>query len=110
MKKCEKCDLILVEQEVIPALGPNMDTVLDEDGVLTVTGELSDNPVAEGTTYIAVYAENGQMIYLEDITELDQSDFRVEIENVTDAYTVKVMRFAYSSYSPLTKAVEVDVK
>lgn len=109
-EKCERCDLMIVESEVIPALGPDVEVVLDEDGMLTVSGVLSDSSVAEGITYLAVYDESNRMIHLEDITDLDQTDFCVEIENVTDADTVKIMRFAYPSYSPLYKAAEADVK
>ena len=107
---CISCGLILVKPEILPAKGPSVKAILDSDGVLMVSGGLSDSSNAEGMTYLAVYDESNRMIHLEDITDLDQSDFNAEIENVTDACTVKVMRFAYSSYSPLDKAVEADVK
>ena len=109
-EKCTRCDLMIVESETIPALGPDVEVALDEEGILTVSGVLSDSSAAEGMTYLAVYDESDRMIHLEDITDLDQTDFCVEIENVTDADTVKVFRFTELEYSPLHQAVEVNIK
>ena len=44
------------------------------------------------------------------ITALDQSNFSISIENMKDAHTVKVLRWAMPSLRPLHNAVEVSVK
>lgn len=108
-EKCKRCDLMIVEAEDIPALGPNVNAVLGDDGILSVTGALSDRSEAEGITFVAVYDDNDKMISLEDVTELDQADFSMQIENAEDADTIKVFRFTMSALVPLHKAAETDV-
>ena len=108
-KKCKRCDLMIVEAEEIPASGPNVQAVLDDDGILSVTGALSDHSVAEGITFVAVYDDNGKMIFIEDATELDQNDFSMQMENAEDADTVKIFRFTMPALAPLHKAAETDV-
>lgn len=50
-----------------------------------------------------------QMLTLSNITVQDQSEFSISIENMKDAHTVKVLRWAMPSLIPLHNAVEVNV-
>ena len=108
-EKCTRCDLMIVESEPIPALGPSVKAILDEDGILSVRGALSDCSEAEWITYVAVYDDNSRMISLEDATEEDQTDFSIQIEDAEDAVMVKVFRIEAEGYAPLTEAVVADV-
>ena len=108
-EKCERCDLMIVESEPIPALGPDVEVVLDEDGVLSVKGALSDDSAAKGVTFVAVYDDNNQMLCLEDATDVDQADFSVQIENAADAAVVKIFRFEAEGHTPLFKVAVADV-
>ena len=49
------------------------------------------------------------MLTLANITAQDQSDFRISIENMKDAHTVKVLRWEPATITPLHNAVEVKV-
>ena len=108
-EKCANCGIVLIEPSPVSPTGPKVKAVLEESGTLTVSGGLSDTPAAEGTTFLAVYDKDNQMLTLANITALDQSDFRISIENMKDAHTVKVLRWKIVSLMPLHNAVEVSV-
>lgn len=108
-EKCANCDITLTEPTPVSPTGPKVKAVLDESGTLTVSGGLSDTLTAEGTTFLAVYNKDNRMLTLANITALDQSDFSISIENMKDAYMVKVLRWAMPSLMPLHNAVEVNV-
>ena len=108
-EECERCELVVLESEVIPALGPSVDAALDKDGILTVTGTLSDDSDSKGITFVAVYDDSNKMIFLKDATEVDHTDFCMQIESAEAADTVKVFRFEMLNLVPLYKAVEADV-
>ena len=71
---------------------------------------MSDTTAAEGTTFLAVYNKDNRMLTLANITAQDQSDYSISIENMKDAHTVKVLRWAMPSLMPLHYAIEVSVK
>ena len=106
---CDVCGAVLTQPESVPATGIWVNAVLSETGILTVSGALSYNAVAEGTTFLSVYAKNNRMLSLVNITAKDQSDFSISIENMKDAHTVKVLRWVMPSLRPLHNAVEVNV-
>lgn len=106
---CPECGIVVIEPEVIPPKGAKVNASITADGTLTVSGALSDNTVAEGTTSLAVYNKDKRMLTLANITDQDQSDFSISIENMKDAHTVKVLRWAMPSLRPLHNAVEVNV-
>lgn len=108
-EKCATCGITLIEPTPVSPTGPKVKAVLDEIGTLTVSGGLSDTPTAEGTTFLAVYNKDKQMLTLANITAQDQSDFSISIENMKDAYTVKVLRWSMPSLRPLHNAAEVNV-
>ena len=105
-EKCANCGIVLAEPSPVSPIGPKVKAVLDEIGTLTVSGGLSDTPTAEGTTFLAVYNKDKQMLTLSNITVQDQSEFSISIENMKDAHTVKVLRWAMPSLIPLHNAVE----
>ena len=107
---CDVCGEVLIQPEFVPATGIWVKAILSDMGTLTVSGALSDNAVAEGTTFLSVYDKNNRMLSLVNITAKDQSDFSMSIENMKDAYIVKVLRWAMPSLMPLHNAVEVIVK
>ena len=109
-KTCSNCGIVLKEPETVPPTGPIVSAVLDRSNTLTVSGGISDNKAAEGTTYLAVYNKDNRMLALKNITELDQSNFDVPIENMKDAHTVKILRWEMLSLRPLHNAVELSVK
>lgn len=108
-EKCANCGITLIEPTPVSPTGPKVKAVLDEIGTLTVSGGLSDNPTAEGTTFLAVYNKDNRMLTLANITDQDQSDFSISIENMKDAHTVKVLRWETATLRPLHNAVEVNV-
>ena len=108
-EKCANCGIVLTEPSPVSPTGPKVKASLDANGTLTVSGGLSDTPTAEGTTFLAVYNKDKQMLTLSNITAQDQSDFSISIENIKDAHTVKVLRWAMPSLMPLHNAVEVSV-
>lgn len=109
-EKCANCGIILTEPSPVSPTSPKVKAVLEKSGTLTVSGGLSDTPTAEGTTFLAVYNKDNRMLTLANITVLDQSDFSISIENMKDAYTVKVLRWAMPSLRPLHDAVGDAVK
>jgi hypothetical protein len=109
-KTCSNCGIVLEEPDVVEPTGPIVSAVLDSNKILTVSGGVSDNKVADGTTYLAVYDKYNRLLELKTITELDQSDFNVPIENMKDAHTVKILKWEMLSLRPLHNSVEVSVK
>ena len=109
-KTCSNCGIVLEEPDVVEPTGPIVSAVLDSNKILMVSGGVSDKKMADGTTYLAVYDKHNRLLDLKVITELDQSNFNVPIENMKDAYTVKVLRWEMLSLRPLHNAVEVSVK
>ena len=109
-KTCSNCGIVLKEPDAVEPTGPIVSAVLDSNKTLTVSGGVSDNKVAEGTTYLAVYNKDNRLLELKIITELDQSNFNVPIENMKDAHTVKIFRWEILTLRPLHNAVEVSVK
>ena len=109
-EKCPVCDVVLIEPEVVPPTGPKVKADLDERGLLTVSGGLSDNKVAENLTFVAVYDELAKMLKFINITELDQSDFSIIIDGMGDANYIKILRWEALKIRPVYEAVEVTVK
>lgn len=105
-EKCANCGIVLTEPSPVSPTGPKVNASLDSNGTLTVSGGLSDTPTAEGTTFLAVYNKDKQMLTLSNITAQDQSEFSISIENMKGAYTVKVLRWKIASLMPLHNAVE----
>ena len=105
-EKCATCGITLIEPTPVSPTGPKVKAILEESGTLTVSGGLSDTTTAEGTTFLAVYNKDNRMLTLANITAQDQSDFSISIENMKDAHTVKVLRWAMPSLMPLHNAVE----
>lgn len=108
-KHCEICDVVLTVPEVVEPTGPIVFAQINNNYVLTVSGGLSDNPIAAGITYIAVYDKSGKMLDLKNITNMNQSDFSTSVENMKDAHTVKVLRWDITNIKPLNQAVVVQV-
>ena len=106
---CDVCGEILKQPEIVPATGIWVKAILSEVGTLKVAGALSDNAVAEGTTFLAVYNNDKSMLTLSDITALDQSDFSISIENMKDAHTVKILRWKMPGLIPVHKPAEATV-
>ena len=109
-KHCGVCGAILVEPTPIKPTGPIVSAIIDVDGNLTISGGLSDIKDAVGTTVVAIYDNLGKMLDLKNITELDQSNLYVLIENINDAHNIKILRWQMQSLRPLHNAVEVSVK
>ena len=107
--QCDSCGTILTQQEVVPPTGIWVKAMLSESDILTISGALSDKPADEWDTFLLVFNEDKRMITSVNITALDQSDFSISIENMKDAYTVKVLRWNMTSLKPLHNAVEVNV-
>lgn len=105
-EKCANCGITLIEPTPVSPTGPKVKAILEESGTLTVSGGLADIPTAEGSTFLSVYDKDNKMLTLANITDLDQSDFSISIENMKDAHTVKVLRWAMPSLIPLHNAVE----
>ena len=106
---CDVCGEVLIQPEFVPATGIWVKAILNEAGVLAITGALSDESIAEGTTFVSVYDKDKRMLTLADISKYDQSDFGISIENMKDAHTVKVLRWVMPNLRPLHNAVEVNV-
>lgn len=108
-EKCSKCGIVIIEPTLIKPTGPIVNANLSNDNTLIVAGGLSDNSVAEGLTFVAVYDVNKRMIGFYDASEEDQSSFSVSFENCKDVQTVKVMRWRKDTLKPLCKSVEITV-
>lgn len=109
-KTCSNCEIVLEEAQAVKPTGAIVSAVLNSNKILTVSGGVSDNKEAEGTTFLAIYAKDNRMLALKNITELDQSNFNVPIENMKDAHTVKILRWEMLNLRPLHNTVEISVK
>ena len=107
---CMECGVVLEEPQEIAPTGPVVYAVSDSNKTLTVSGGISDNEAAEGRTYLAVYDKDNKLLDLRSLTEYNQSDFSISIENMYDAHTVKLLRWEALSLTPLYDAVKVSVK
>ena len=108
-EKCSKCGIVLIEPTLIKPTGPIVSANLSNNDTLIVAGGLSDNSVAEGLTFVAVYDVNKRMIGFYDASEEDQSSFSVSFENCKDVQTVKIMRWQKDTLKPLCNLVEITV-
>ena len=106
--KCGYCGIIIQEPQEIPPKGPKIKVVLNDKRILTVSGALSDNPIATGTTFLSVYNQDKMMLCVKNITELDQSNFSISLENMKDAHTIKILRWDMPGLRPLHNAVEIN--
>jgi len=106
---CDRCGKVLMEPEVIPPTGTVVSAALDSNDILTVKGVLSGNTVTEGTTLIAVYTDNGQLLKTVDITELKQSGFEIEIPGCSGAGHIKILRWDMATIKPFCDAIKVDI-
>ena len=107
--KCEKCGLILVEQQYMEPLGPTVRASLSANQTLRVSAVLSDNPKTEGLVLLAVYDTKGRLLISEDISSYDQSDIKLDFEHCEKAATVKIFRFDSFALRPTGKVVECVV-
>ena len=109
-KHCDVCGIVLVEPETVEPTGIVVSALMDSNKTLTISGGISDNELAEDTTFVAIYDSFGNMLRLVDITELDQSEFSISIENMETAHVVKILIWDMPNIRPLYNAVEVSVK
>jgi hypothetical protein len=107
---CIVCGEILTHPETVQPTGIKINATLNQSGVLTISGALSDNPLADGTTFIAIYNSDKRMLDLKNITEFDHSDFSTSIGNMKAACTVKILRWEMINLRPLHDAVEITVE
>lgn len=109
-KICDTCKIVLEEHDTeIPALGPQISAKLSSDGVLSVTGALTDNTSLDGDIILAVYS-NGSFINFCDISTLDHNSINIDIENMSGADMVKIFQWSdIASMIPLNDAVIAKV-
>lgn len=106
---CAVCGAVLKAQEEIPATGPVLSAKLDAGGTLRVQGALSDAASAEGTLLAAVYASDGRMLTVCDLSEQPSNAIDAEISGCTGAAHVSIFRLS-DGYAPLNVPVEVTVE
>ena len=109
-KICSGCGAVLEEGKELSPTGPVVTAVLDSGKALTVSGGVSDNEIAKGRVYLAIYDAENKMLGVKDITDLNQSDFITSIPNVGGAQNVKLLRWAFNSLTPMYDAVIISVK
>ena len=107
---CDVCGEVLTQPEFVPATGIWAKAILSEMGTLTVSGALADDAVAEGTTFIGIYNSTGRLIKTVDITELNQSEFEINIPNCKGVSYIKIMRWDMSALKPLCDAIKVEIE
>jgi len=107
---CDVCGTVIKAPEPTEPTGPIVSAILAEDGSLTVSGGLSDNPVATNTSFVVVYDIDGKMLCVKNAEKLDQSDFSITIENMSGAHTVKVLRWLMPAQKPVYDEVNVRVE
>lgn len=108
--KCGNCGIIIQEPQEIPPKGPSVKAAFNDKGTLIVSGSLSDNPIAKGITFLSVYNKDKVMISVKNITDLDQSNFSIAIDNVKNPETVKIFRWSMENLKPLYNAVEDNIE
>lgn len=106
---CAVCDAVLKAREEIPATGPVLSAELDAGGTLRVQGALSDAASAEGTLLAAVYASDGRMLTVYDLSEQPPNAIDAEVSGCTGAARVSIFRLS-GGYAPLDVPVEIAVK
>lgn len=107
--QCSICGEVLTQPSLVPPTGTVANASLDPDGVLTVSGALSDSVSTEGTTLIAVYDSCGRLLNVIDITAENQSNFNVQIFNCSTATTVKILRWDAKTLAPLSDVIAIDL-
>lgn len=75
----------------LPPRAPDVTAALTADGVLTVTGALSENAATTNTVFLAVY-QNGRLLCVKDISGLAQNELRFVCGDMQGADTVKPFR------------------
>ncbi len=106
---CAVCDAVLKAREEIPATGPVLSAELDAGGTLRVHGALSDAASAEETLLAAVYASDGRMLTVCDLSEQPPNAIDAEVSGCTGAARVSIFRLN-GGYAPLDVPVEIAVK
>lgn len=106
---CAVCGAVLKAQEEIPATGPVLSAELDAGGTLRVQGALSDAASAEGTLLAAVYASDGRMLTVCDLSEQPRNAIDAEASGCTGAARVSIFRLS-GGYAPLNVPVDIAVK
>lgn len=84
------CTQELADVTLLPR-APDVTAALTADGVLTVTGALSENAATTNTVLLAVY-QNGQLLCVKDISDLAQNELRFVCGDMQGADTVKLFR------------------
>lgn len=109
-KICDVCKIVLKEHDTeIPALGPQITAKLSSDGVLSISGALTDNTSLDGEVILAIYS-NGSLVNFCDISSLNQNAINIDIENISNADTVKIFQWSdITSMIPLNGAVIAQV-
>lgn len=107
--QCGVCGTVLKTPEEIPPVEADIKAVLNAEGVLTVSGKLSDKVSTNGTTYLNVYNASGSLIRVEDITMLNQSELEISIDGCDEAETVKIVRWDMLTLKPLSNPIVVRV-
>lgn len=106
---CAVCGAVLKAQEEIPATGPVLSAELDAGGTLHVQGALSDAASAEETLLAAVYASDGRMLTVCDLSEQPPNAINAEVSGCTGAARVSIFCLS-SGYAPLNVPVDIAVK
>lgn len=91
-KKCSVCGYIMEQPQPVPALGPDVKISYSSGGSITVSGKISDNAAAAGRIVLEVLSEDRQILQERDITDQDQTNFSVTLENCTGAAFVRISR------------------
>lgn len=109
-KRCSVCGATVKEPTVIPAIEPQVTATLSQNGVLSVSGVVSDRATTENCVMLGVY--NGkQLLECMDISTQPQNNLNLVIENMQGATKVKLFRWSgLANMKPLYHAVEVNVK
>lgn len=106
---CVICGEVLKAAEIIQPVGARIEAKLELGGVLTISGAVSDNVSTAGTTLLAIYDKSEKLLKTIDITELNQADFVVSIQDCDTAEKVKIFRWDLSLVKPLCNAVEINI-
>lgn len=106
-EKCSDCGVVLTAQQVIPATGPVLSASLSAEGMLALSGAITDNPVTQGKTLVAVYRADGRMIAFRNITDENQSGFTVDIEGCAAASEIKILRWEKGGVTPAADPVRI---
>lgn len=109
-KLCSVCGATVKEPTVIPAIGPQVTATLSQNGVLSVSGMVSDRATTENHVMLGVY-KGSRLLECVDISTQPQDNLNVMVENMQGATKVKIFRWSgLASMKPLYGAAEVKVK